>query len=153
MIKLNIEDGLEEIEINGDLNRVFKFNPADYNIIGKLSILEKDIKEEISKLNLDGTDEESWANILELDKKIKERIDDIFSSNVSKALFNGANCLLSNNGKPVIYDFFEKIAPIIKERMESEMKASEDRVSKYTAKYDNPKAQENYDKLVKDTTK
>lgn len=154
MIKLNIEDGFEEIEINGDPNRVFKFNPSDYNIIGKLATLEEDIKKEFSKLELEGKEEQdAWKIILDLDKTIKERIDNIFSAKVSDALFNGANCLLSNNGKPVIFDFFEKIAPIIKERMESEMKISEDRVSKYTSKYENPKAQENYEKLIQDTTK
>lgn len=154
MINIELEDGFEEVVINNDESRTFKFNPSDYNIIGKLVTFEKRIKEKFSKFNFEGSnEEETWEKVLEMDKTIKEELDNILGKGTSDAVFNGTNCLLSINGEPVIFTFFEKIAPIITERIEKEVKESEKKIYKYTSKYENPKAQENYEKLIEDTTK
>lgn len=162
MININLDEGLEEIMINGDENRIIKFNTGDYNLITRANEAEKNIVKKLEplgdvKVNSDGTAEiESLTNQLsEIDKAVKEEIDYIFNSKVSEVIFGNTSTLASNKGKFLVEIFFEAVMPVVINRIESEAKASDKRMSKHTDKYNNlsPKAKENLDKLVENTTK
>ena len=162
MININLDEGLEEIMINGDENRIIRFNPNDYNILIRADEAENNIIEKLKplgeiKVNADGTaDTENLTEQLKaIDKAVKEEINYIFNSNVSDVIFGNTSTLTSSNGEFLVEKFIKAVMPIVTERIESEARASDKRMSKHTDKYDNlsPKAKENLDKLVENTTK
>lgn len=162
MLNINFDEGLEEIKLNNDDNRIIKFNPADYGILTRAKDAEKTIQDKLADLkdikvdeNGDVDDDTLVEQIKFVDTTIKEQINYIFNAEVADVIFNGASSLTSVKGKFIIESFFETIMPVVTERVKEESNLSQKRVSKYTDKYDNlsKEAKENYNKLVKDTTK
>ncbi len=141
MQNFNLDEGYKEFTINNDPNRVIRFNPADYGIIERINEAYKEI-EKISKikedieLRADGTPIEEFAKAAEVVNKvsttIKKQIDYIFNSDVSDVVFGKQSPLSTIKGMPLYERFLEVVMPEIKKEIESERKASEKRIEKYT---------------------
>lgn len=144
-LNLNIETGEKTFTINEDPNKLIKFNLTDMNIITRFNEASKvisksldDLKGDIS-LNPDGTPEDETEEISKIIKKIdktmREQIDYIFGYPVSDVVFGGTNPLASVGGISYCERFINAALPFIEKEIQKESKASEKRVSKYTAKY------------------
>lgn len=145
MQNLIIDDGLKEFTINGDSNRVIRFNPADLNLLERFDQAEKVIEEEQKKLQDDiklkasgepveeqEDFEESIEVISKVNKLIKDQIDFIFDSDVSDVVFGNQSPMSTVKGKPLFERVFDAIRPVLEKEITKEMKASEKRINKYT---------------------
>lgn len=145
MQNLVIDDGLKEFTINGDPNRVIRFNPSDLNLLERFDQAEKTIDEEQKKLQEDielkangepaenqEDIEESIEVIRKVNKLIKDQIDFIFDSDVSDVVFGNQSPMSTVKGKPLFERVFDAIRPVLEKEITKEMKASEKRINKYT---------------------
>lgn len=135
--ELIFDEGFKEFNINGDPNRVIKFNPTDISIIERAQKVKKEIGEEVKKLDkLEINDDEAVAKAVEeVNKIIKEKINYIFGSNVSETVFGVQSPLASANGVTLAERFIAAAIPIIQKEIEDEDKKSKARMSKYTERY------------------
>jgi hypothetical protein len=142
MQNLNFDDGFKEFTINNDPSKVIRFNPADFGIIERISTAYQkiqtstEVKEDI-ELNPDGSPMELVGKVAEVVKGIadtvKAQIDYIFNSPVSEVVFGNQSPLGMVKGVPMYERFLNAVVPLIKKEVESEMAASQKRVSKYTS--------------------
>lgn len=142
MQNLNFDDGFKEFSINNDPSKVIRFNPADFGIIERINTAYNEIQkttqiEDDIQLNPDGTPMEMIGKVAEVVKgiadSIKAQIDYIFNSPVSEVVFGNQSPLGMVKGVPLYERFLDIVIPVIKQEVESEMKASQKRVSKYTS--------------------
>ena len=135
--ELIFDEGFKEFNINGDPNRVIKFNPTDISIIERAQKVKKEIGEEVKKLDkLEINDDEAVAKAVEeVNKIIKEKINYIFGSDVSETVFGVQSPLASANGVTLAERFIAAAIPIIQKEIEDEDKKSRARMSKYTERY------------------
>ena len=141
MQNLRIDDGLKEFTINGDKNRVIRFNPADLNLLDRLDQAEKTITEaqdkleEDIKLDANGEPErrEDVEFIREVNKLIKDQVDFIFDAKVSEVVFGNQSPMSSVKGRPFFERFFDVIKPVLEKEITKEREASAKRMSKYTS--------------------
>lgn len=135
--KMIFDEGFKEFNINGDPNRVIRFNPTDISIIERAQKVKKEIGEEVKKLDkLEINDDEAVAKAVEeVNKIIKEKINYIFGSDVSEAVFGVQSPLASANGVTLAERFIAAAIPIIQKEIEDEDKKSKARMSKYTERY------------------
>lgn len=140
MRNINIDDGLKEFTINGDKNRVIRFNPADINLLDRLDRAEKDLEVEKEKLEEDveidlkgeAKNREDVEYIREMNNLIKDKIDFIFDADVSEAVFGNQSPLSTVKGRPYFERFLDAIRPVLEEEITKEVEATDKRVSKYT---------------------
>lgn len=135
--ELIFDEGFKEFNINGDPNRVIRFNPTDISIIERAQKVKKEIGEEVKRLDkLEINDDEAVAKAVEeVNKIIKEKINYIFGSDVSEAVFGVQSPLASANGVTLAERFIAAAIPIIQKEIEDEDKKSKARMSKYTERY------------------
>lgn len=141
-INIDVNEGREPITINGDKDRVIYVNTSDFNILVRANKVRKTIRDrqsiEIEEPNAD--DIESISTYLDLmDKEnqfYRKQVDYIFNENVSDIVFgNFEPTTQLKNGDTMINVFIEAIIPEIAKSIEKAQKKSEERISKYTAKY------------------
>lgn len=140
MQQINFNNGYKEYCINGDESKVIRFNPSDFGIIDRISKAQKNIQsiiEDMNESDLQNAGEKSdidlAGEILSVaDKKIKEQIDYILDSKVSETAFQNQSCLSPVNGLPLYERFLNSVIPVITKDIESEQKASQKRIKKYT---------------------
>lgn len=145
MQNLIIDDGLKEFMINGDKNRVIRFNPADINLLERFDKAYKSIEEEQRRIEKDielktngkpVEEQEDYEQALEvirrLNQFIKDQIDYIFDSEVSDVIFGNQSPMSTVKGRPFFERVFDAIQPILEKEITAERKASEKRISKYT---------------------
>lgn len=135
--ELIFDEGFKEFNINGDPNRVIKFNPTDISIIERAQKVKREIGKEVEKLDsLEINDDEAMAQAVEqVNKIIKEKINYIFGSDVSDTVFGLQSPLASANGTTLAERFIAAALPVIQKEIEDENKKSKARVSKYTERY------------------
>lgn len=135
--ELIFDEGFKEFNINGDPNRVIRFNPTDISIIERAQRVKKEIGEEVKKLDaLEINDDEAVAKAVEeVNKIIKEKINYIFGSDVSETVFGVQSPLTSANGITLAERFIAAAIPVIQKEIEEEDKKSKARMSKYTERY------------------
>lgn len=144
MENIKIDDGRKSFTINGDPEKIISFNPTDTNLLVRYEQVKKtiekaikdmpeetDMKEEISEENLKKTS----AILKKTDKLIKEQLNYLFDTDVSKVVFGNMNALSMANGEFLAVRFISAIEPIMKKEVLSAAKASEKRIAKHTAKY------------------
>jgi len=139
---LNFDDGLRRFKLNGDENKVIVFSPADFGIIERINDAYHMI-DEVSKLNedielkADGSPVDELGKAAEVVKNFRETINKainhIFGSDVASVAFGNQSPLSLVGGVPLYQRFMEVVIPVIKKEIETEMKASQKRVSKYTS--------------------
>ena len=141
MQKLSFDEGYKEFSINGDVNRVIRFNPSDLAIIKRLEEAKNKISESMNikddiELDNEGKPVDSLENyskvISHIDNVIKEQINYIFDSDVANVVFGNQSPLANIKGKPLYERFMESVMPEIKKAVEEEAKESRKRVEKYT---------------------
>ena len=152
MHNISFSDGMEEIMINNDPERVIRWNPTDSNfntrffkfqdyvkdLHNELMTLTKNIEAIASEESEDSEMAESkardtMAQITQLGVELSEMLDMTFNAPVSKIAFRGANPLSPTRDGSFIFDnFLRAIAPIVTESVEEASKAAEARVKKYT---------------------
>lgn len=133
MSKLKFNSGIKTYEIEeentGELLCVLKINTTDINMMNKLSVLGDKIQECIP----DGSKIESINDLVEVDTKIRELIDDAFNEKISEKLFKGSSCISpSSDGSTLVERFIEMVSPVIASDFEEAIKKSNERISKYT---------------------
>lgn len=79
--------------------------------------------------------EEAFAELSVLDKEVKEQLNQMFNYDVSSVVFGNKNCLSIADGKMLVARFMEAIVPVIKRDIEKEQKKSVQKMSKYTKGY------------------
>jgi uncharacterized protein YjbJ (UPF0337 family) len=139
---LNFDDGFKRFTINGDPNKVIMINPSDFGIIERINDAYKMI-EDASKLTddvelkADGSPVEELGKAAEVVKGFRETINKainyIFDSDITSVAFGNQSPLSLVGGVPLYQRFMNVVIPVIKKEIESEMQASQKRISKYTS--------------------
>ncbi len=143
---INFEEGVKTYLINDDENRMITISTADYSLITRFQEAEKAIKNKAKeydkiKIKPDGsadTDtEEAIAAIKDLTEFIESQINYIFNADVAGVVFNGQSCLSTWKGVPLYERFLNAVIPEIEKDLKAEVKASQQRINKYSgnAKY------------------
>lgn len=135
MESLVINKGYKEYSINGDESAVIRVTTTDFGLADRLRTLQDDIAAIISALEkhkkTDDADEVLNA-VRQADIEVKEKLDEVFNSDVSAKVFGGMNCLSFAGGQPVVLNFLEAIIPKIAEDLAAEQKAAQEKISRYT---------------------
>lgn len=149
---LNFDEGVKEYEINGDPNRKLKVNMADIGIIDRMqSALEK-MQAEFKNLNIDlnsdgessNKEEKVVAYVRELNKKLRDSIDEIFYAGASDAIFWIQNPLsTASNGATIYENFIEAFTKILEPELKKAQKKSEKHIQKYQQQLDKASAFKN----------
>lgn len=141
MQNLVFDEGYKEFTINGDENRVIRFNPSDIAILKRLDeakdkILEAMQVEKDIELDVEGKPIESLENaskvVKHIDDTIKEQINYVFDYNVSDVVFGKQSPMANIKGLPLYVRFMESVKPVIESAMKEEAEKSRKRVNKYT---------------------
>lgn len=142
MQNLNFDDGYKSFSINGDENRIIRFNPSDFGIIERVKTAYDEIEnatniENDIELKTDGSPREAIGKAAEIVKQIsdtiKSQIDYIFNSNVSEVVFGNQSPLSIVKGIPLYERFLDSVVPVIQSEVKKEMEASKKRVAKYVS--------------------
>ena len=127
MKDLSFDEGYKEFSINGDENRVIRFNPSDMAIIKRLEEAKNKISESMAikdDIELDNEGKpinslENYSKIINhIDNVIKDQINYIFDNNVADVVFGNQSPLANIKGKPLYERFMESVMPEIKKAVE-----------------------------------
>lgn len=137
VIKLEFDDGCKTIELNNDPNKVIRFNPTDAKFIQRLSNVDNTINKiqkkygdidmqsilEIENLDPESPDFErlksASKNMEELEKAMREFINDIFGYDVCSVVFGEDWCISPANGQPRYANFLRCIVDYIMSETDS----------------------------------
>ena len=146
MRSINFDDGFKSFCINGDENRVIRFNPGDLNMRVRVEEAQKRIRKwegslKAIELNPDGTlvveDEEESAELRGFEDVLRRELNYVFNADVYDTIFSGQSPLCTV-GKEKMFLFeavLQSVTPIIEEEIEAFSAASQARVEKYTEGY------------------
>lgn len=134
MDSLKIESGVKEIAINGDPDRIIRFNPNDLTFVDRLYVMIADFQENqadwqrraeeldaamaLDENGLPSNMPDQLAFMHELIDDTHAKIDAIFGQGTSVAVFQGIK------DPDLIGQFFEGVLPFIE-------KARSDKLAKY----------------------
>lgn len=157
MRSLNFNEDLKSFAINGDENRVIRFNPADPNLIKRAMQAQENIRKEQEKMedmqviprtitavedvNEEAANEaasrESAALLQELEDVIREQVNYIFNADVYDIAFSGQSplCIVGTEKEYLFEAFINSTLPIIEEETKGYREASQKRIEKYTKGY------------------
>lgn len=139
--------------INGDENRVIRFNPADPNLIKRVVQAEEIIHKAQDKIGerLEEPDtatideeavnemtvRESAAVLQELEDVIRDQVNYIFNADVYDTAFAGQSplCIVGEEKEYLFEAFIKSVVPIIEEETKGYKEASQKRIEKYTKDY------------------
>ena len=139
MGNLSFDDGYKSFTVNGDPNRVIRFNPADPEIINRLLDLKKKFENyqvpEGLELNPDGTPkndmEREGAYVAEFSEAMRQAFNETFNSDIYDVIFNGQSPLCMPKGEYLFVTVLGKLVDL----MEPEMKAYREKNQKKMQKY------------------
>ena len=141
MKELNFETGLVEMAVNG--GRAVRFNPADigfletlYGLLAKLETIEKEMEKKRTK-----TDDPAvlFDKSRNSDKKMREAVDSVFGEGFCEDVFSGVRLMAMANGLTVLENFLFAIIDEMDESVRANLAQRNDRIAKYTAKYQSRK--------------
>lgn len=149
MQNLNFEDGVVELTINNDPNKIIRFNPTDltfveryYNIAEKSEKLVKKYneKQKASKI-VDGKNNNHKLEeelLRSSNKDARDLINSLFGQDgIADVIFGRVHPLSpTQNGKTVLENFLEAITVYIKEASETFLKKDAEKIEKYKQEYD-----------------
>ncbi len=137
---INFDEGYKTYEINGDPERVIRFNPSDPGILRRIVAAKSALSgmsEEVQRIriNADGSSvlEQEAGAVKIIEDKIKEQINYIFGADISSAAFGLQSPLATLKGVPLYERFCNALLPVLEKDIKSEAKASQKRVAKYTS--------------------
>lgn len=134
-VNINFNDGTEDIRvinINGDENRSFKWNPRDVNFFDKFYMLVMWMQTDFAKMagdlaktniELDDngllkSDGYETGSIVKMGTDIAEKIDSTFGKGASEAAFQGLNPLTPTATGTIFENFVTALVPIIEDSFE-----------------------------------
>lgn len=130
-VQLQIDDGIIEIEVNNDPNRIFKFASRDINLFDKFLEFQGWLKngaeeminelEALKTVEFDDKSGEIKANEYEMNRLTKygeyvnSKIDSLFGDGAHEAAFAGVNPVSPTKNGYLFLDFFNVITPVLTE--------------------------------------
>lgn len=141
MRELNFETGLEEMAVNG--GRVVRFNPSDvgfletlYGLIAKMESIWAEMEKKRAK-----TDDLAalFDRSKSCDQKMRDAIDSVFGEGFCADVFPGVRLMAMANGLTVLENFVYAIIDEMDEGIKKNLARRNDRIAKYTAKYQSHK--------------
>lgn len=129
----------KKFRIDGDNDRIIELNTSDMNIVSRLEETYQklnDLAEKaMTQLNDDATLSD-MANVLkEIDNSMKELLDFVFDSDVSKICAPDGNMFDLFNGQFRFEHIIEVLSGLYENNFNSEFKKMENRIKEKTAKY------------------
>ena len=139
MESTNFDTGLVSIAINGDENRVIKFNATDTNLVVRLTEVQErfeklEEKYKDTQLPTDDT-KEIVKLIVEMENEVKENLNYLFNADVYDTIFNGTSPFTLVNGKMLVERVLEAFTPILEKYIGEENKKVSKRIAKYQKAY------------------
>lgn len=147
MQSLNFDDGLKSFAINGDENRVIRFNPADPDMMTRYYKAMQMLKEAKGNMHTN-VDLDTEGNLSEEDKLgmasgaleetnslIRKAMNLMFNSNVYDTIFAGQSPFCIVRGKYLFEAFMESLQPVLESEIKAYQKSSEKRMNKYLKEY------------------
>lgn len=115
----------------GELGTI-SFNPSDPGLLPRF----EDAKNVILGVTEKAGSMDSVAAIAELDRQVKQALDNAFGSPVSAVVFQGVSSLaICPDGTLVVEHVLEELLPVIEDAMRQAGKASGERVAQHSGKY------------------
>lgn len=130
---LNFEDGVEALKINGDENKILKFNPTSMMLLKNIEKANAEIVSEIERLDADET-LNSENKFEMMDTFVKAKIDGIFGAGTSEMVFGSDYSIVTVKGNYVYENFLIAIMNYMTVRIKEETELSQKRVQEYTKK-------------------
>lgn len=139
MKNLSFNDGRESFMVNGDPERVIRFNPADPEIINRISKLEQDFadyqpSQDIS-LNPDGSPksemEAGGAFVAEFTSAMRKAINEVFNADVYDTIFDGQSPLCIVGQKYLFEEVLEGLVALMKPAIAKYNKKNQEKMAKY----------------------
>lgn len=132
-MQVTIDLGFKSYDIldpDGNLVGTIRFNPADLAMAGRFERIARE---------LTGMAENPPQNaeaLLELDRQIKAKMDELFGSPVSRVLFGGASSLgMCDDGAMVLEHVLDALVPIVEQAQREAAEKGEKRLRSHTKKY------------------
>lgn len=137
MEELNFELGLVEMTVNG--GRTIRFNKTDtgfletlFVMLGKVESIGKETDKKIAKTDDLG---KRFDYARAGDKRMREAVDSVFGDGFCEDVFQGVRLTAMAGGLMVLENFIFAIADKMDESVRDNMAKRNDRIAKYTAKY------------------
>lgn len=141
MAEINFSTGVVEMSVNG--KRTIKFNPADVGFIETLYSLMAKVEEIETESQKKREKTDDPAKVFDYfrssDKRMREAVDAVFGESFCDDVFDGVRLVALADGLTVLENFVFAVIDQMDESVRANMAARNDRVAKYTAKYQNRK--------------
>lgn len=142
-MNINFDDGIEEITINNDKNRVLKVNVRDIGILDRVQHVADNFQNQIKTLGeeliITSDGEAAVPEIAEVVRRINQEMrtefDSIFYDGASEIVFGKQNPLSMSNGNTIFNNFMTAFAEYIKPFIEKETKKMQKNIEKYRKAY------------------
>lgn len=142
-MNINFDDGIEEITINNDKNRVLRVNVRDIGILDRVQHVADNFQNQIKtlgeELTITSDGEASVPEIAEAVRRINQEMrtefDSIFYEGASEIVFGKQNPLSMSNGNTIFNNFMTAFAEYIKPFIEKETKKMQKNIEKYRKAY------------------
>lgn len=142
-MNINFDDGIEEITINNDKNRVLRVNVRDIGILDRVQHVADNFQNQIKtlgeELTITSDGEATVPEIAETVRKINDEMrtefDSIFYDGASEIVFGKQNPLSMSNGNTIFNNFMTAFAEYIKPFIEKETKKMQKNIEKYRKAY------------------
>lgn len=142
-MNINFDDGIEEITINNDKNRVLRVNVRDIGILDRVQHVADNFQNQIKtlgeELTITSDGEATVPEIAETVRKINDEMrtefDSIFYEGASEIVFGKQNPLSMSNGNTIFNNFMTAFAEYIKPFIEKETKKMQKNIEKYRKAY------------------
>lgn len=136
MLNLNIEDGVQEINLNGKVTVLL--NLTDTNFIERFfTAFESmdELQEEYSKELDKATDREAFMLARKYDADMRERINGAFGSDICTPLLGSVSTYAIAGGLPIWCNIMLALIEEINAGINEQKKLTNPKVQKYIAKY------------------
>lgn len=142
-MNINFDDGIEEITINNDKNRVLRVNVRDIGILDRVQRVADNFQEKIKtlgdELTITSDGEAAVPEIAEavrrMNQEMRTEFDSIFYEGASEIVFGKQNPLSMSNGNTIFNNFMTAFAEYIKPFIEKETKTMQKNIEKYRKAY------------------
>lgn len=142
-MNINFDDGIEEITINNDKNRVLRVNVRDIGILDRVQHVADNFQNQIKTLGeeltitSDGeaTVPEIAETVRRINQEMRTEFDSIFYDGASEIVFGNQNPLSMSNGNTIFNNFMTAFAEYIKPFIEKETKKMQKNIEKYRKAY------------------
>lgn len=142
-MNINFDDGIQEITINNDKNRILRVNVRDIGILDRVQRVADNFQEKIKtlgdELTITSDGEAAVPEIAEavrrMNQEMRTEFDSIFYDGASEIVFGKQNPLSMSNGNTIFNNFMTAFAEYIKPFIEKETKTMQKNIEKYRKAY------------------